>query len=119
MAMLSIPAIADKVAEVRLRSKEPTDKVFAEALRTISLQGYSVKFTDQAHGTIQANKQAWGGYGEYASVIVTIQKSGDYVTVDAIFTRHSGTIRGGQPPQWAKKFGDELKKSIPDLEREP
>jgi hypothetical protein len=113
-----LPAAANKVSEVKFRSKEPIQKVFTEALRAISLQGYTVKFTDASGGTIQANKQAWGGYGEYASVLVTVRKDGDAVLVDAIFTRNSGTMGGGQPPEWAKKFGDTLKKTIPDLERE-
>jgi hypothetical protein len=114
--LISAPALADKVAEAKFRSKSPVDQVYAAALRTITLQGYSVKFTDQAHGTIQANKQAWGGYGEFASVIVTVTQSGEQVTVSVLFTKHSGTLGGGKPKQWAEKFGRELRKSLPDLE---
>jgi hypothetical protein len=113
--LLSIPAYANKVAEVKYSTSQPIEKVYAAALRTIALQGYAVRFTDPKQGTIQANKTEWAGQGEWASVIITMQQEGDRVTISAIFTRNMNTVRGGQPPQWAKKFGDELKKSIPDL----
>lgn len=112
---LSVSAYANKVAEVNYQTNESFEKVYSAALRTISLQGYAVRFTDPKRGTIQANKAEWGGHGDWASVIITIQQDGDHVLISAIFTRNLNTVRGGQPPQWAKKFGDELRKSIPDL----
>lgn len=116
--VLTSVALANKTAQVRFRSKSSSDQVYTAALRAISLQGYAVRFTDPKQGTIQANKAEWGGHGDWASVIITIRQEGESTIVDAIFTRNLNTVRGGQPPKWAEKFGDELKKTILDLERE-
>lgn len=118
--LIAVPAHADKITVGTYRTKEAPDKVYSEAMRVLTQLRYSVKFTDKAQGAIQANKTAFGNGAEYATVFITINKDGDGASIEATFTRHAGfvALRGGGPDTWAKNFGDDLKKELPDLTAE-
>jgi len=112
-----IAAQAQKIAIGKYETKEAFDKVFLAALRAAPLVKFAVKSSDKGQGTIQASRAAKGSAAgrEFASLFVIVRQEEKNVIVEATFTRNPGFMGGGNPDQWAKQFGDELKSELPDL----
>lgn len=111
-------AHAEKVAVWKYHTKEPIDKVYADALQAVSSVKFVVRQENKEQGTINANMNSWSG-PEYGALFIVVDKDEDGVFIKATFTRHSGFVINLPPDRWARKFGEELKKEIPDLTYEP
>jgi hypothetical protein len=111
--VIPISAQAQKIAVGKYQTKEAFDKAFIAALRTIPLVKFSVRSSDKDQGTIQAVRSTGGK--EFASLFVMARREEKNVILEATFTRNPGFMGGGNPDQWAKQFGDELKSELQDL----
>ncbi|MCC6289396.1 MAG: hypothetical protein IT249_16070 [Chitinophagaceae bacterium] len=97
----------------KYHSSEKQDKVFYAALQAVSTIKFSVKASDKENGTIQAEAYA-GSNGKVWNLFVTIKQENGKTVVEATFTKPWGTL--GNMAKWATMYGDEIKKTIVDLE---
>lgn len=95
-------------------SNEKQDKVFYAALQAISALKFSVKTSDKVNGVIQAEQYIGGGNDKVWSLFVMIRQDKGKTVVEATFTKPWGTL--GNMSKWATMYGEEIKKTIADLE---
>lgn len=112
-AFVVLSASAQTIAVGRYRTTETVEEAFLANLRTIPISEFTVKSSDKTQGTIQAVRM--GGGHEFASLFVLITKDAEGVLIEATFTRNRSFIGGGQPADWAKKYGEQLRSALPDL----
>ncbi len=113
--LVVVPAHANKIAVANYHANDSAEKVFSAVMRVLTQERYAVRFTDESKGTVEANKTARLDGAEWASVFIRIKSDGGGASIEATFTRHAATIAGGSPPDWAKRFGNDLKIAFPDL----
>ena len=113
--LMIVPAHANKIAVANYHANDSAEKVFSAVMRVLTKERYAVRFTDESKGTVQANKTARLDGAEWASVFIRIKPDSEGTSIEATFTRHAATIAGGSPPDWAKRFGNDLKIAFPDL----
>jgi hypothetical protein len=113
--MLTGPAQAAKPVIGSYHTNESIEKVFSESMRALTQEGFVLKFTDKAQGTIQADKMAWGSGTPAFSVFITVSKDRDVTSIVATFTKHPGIV-GHSAGKWADSFGRDLKAAFPDLQ---
>lgn len=112
--MLAAPALAAKRTVDTYRTSAPVEKVFAEAVKAVTHEGFVIKLAEKSQGTIQGDRIAWDSGNPAYSVFMTVSKDGDGTTVEARFTKSPG-ILGHSSRKWADKFGREMKEAFPDL----
>jgi hypothetical protein len=93
---------------------EKSDKVFNAAMKAATSVKFSVKNTDKANGTIQAEMNITGSSGKVVNLFVTVTQDSVKTVVEATFTKPWGVT--GSMSKFAKAYGEEIKKTIPDLE---
>lgn len=112
--MISVPASAAKTVVGTYNTSQSADKAFFEAMRSLTQEGFVLKFTDKAQGTIQADRMAWGSGTPAYSAFITISKDGHETSIVATFTKNPGII-GHSADKWANAFGRDLKIALHDL----
>jgi hypothetical protein len=117
-ALVIFSATAQTTAVGKYRTGETFEKAFLTSLRTVPLSEFTVKSSDKAQGTIQANRMDKLGRKEFASLFILVTKETTNVLIEATFTRNSGFMGGGKPVDWVKTFGDKMKVELPDLKVE-
>lgn len=113
--LLTPVAHADKIAVATYRTHASADVAYSGVMKALVERKYTLKFANKEQQSIQADKMAWGGGGETASVFITITKKTDETEIEATFTRRSGIIGGRGPAKWAQDIADTLKLELPDL----
>jgi hypothetical protein len=96
----------------KFSSAENIDKVFTSALRAVTAIKFTVKNTDRVNGTIQAENYI--SNGKFLNLFVVIRQDGGKTIVEATFTKPFAVI--GKMSNLAKKYGEEIKKTIVDLD---
>ena len=95
-------------------SNQKTDKVFFAALQAVSSMKFSVKSSDKENGVIQAEQYIIGGNGKVVNLFITVKEDSAKTVVETTFTKPFGT--SGNMSKFAKEYGEEIKKTITDLD---
>lgn len=111
-SMLAVPAYSESVSTGKFHTKQSIETVYTVALNAVALH-YDVTKADQGQGIIQADKRSWT-HEVYGKVFVTVTKETDGVVITATF-RRSAVTKFEPITKWALAYGDDLKKSLPDL----
>jgi hypothetical protein len=111
------PAAAQNVATAKYETKESMEKAWAALLQALPSQKFSVRSASKTDGSFHATRMGSGPSAakEFASLFGFTAKDGDTVTIEITFTRNPGFMGGGKPEEWAKKIGETMKKTLPDL----
>ena len=112
LLLISSISYGQKPGVGKYTTAEKADKVFSTALRAITAIKFTVKSSDKANGTIQADNYI--SNGKSLNLFVVIRQEGDKTVVEATFTKPFAVI--GKMATLAKKYGEEIKKTITDLE---
>lgn len=110
------PAIGQKPGIGKFYSNEDFDKVFNATLKAVSTITFSVKSIDKANGTILGEMYIISGRGKVLNLFITVKKENSKTNIEATFTKPWGVT--GNLEKMAKAFGEEIKKTILDLEIE-
>lgn len=113
LLFVSVISFSQKPGIGKYSSNEKKDKVFYTALQAVSAIKFSVKTSDKENGTIQAEAYA-GSNGKVWNLFVLIKEDNGKTVVEATFTKPWGTL--GNMSKWATTYGEEIKKTIADLE---
>lgn len=112
LLLFSAISYAQKPGIGKYSSAEKTNKVFSAALQAVTAIKFTVKSSDKENGTIQADNYI--SNGKFLNLFVVIKQDGNKTIVEATFTKPFAVI--GKMATLAQKYGDEIKKTIKDLE---
>ena len=114
LLLISVITYGQKPGIGKYSSKEKQDKVFYAALQAVSVIKFSVKTSDKGNGVIQAEQYIGGGNGKVWNLFVMRKQDNGKTVVEATFSKPWGTL--GNMSKWATIYGEEIKKTIADLE---
>lgn len=109
---ISVSVRAESPVVGTYHTKESIEKTYLATLQAASLH-FDIASSNQAQGTIQANKRSWS-HEVYGKLFIIVSKDADGVSIVATFKRVA-VLKKGPLTGWATDFGDELKKTLPDL----